>query len=119
MRVSEILYFSKKYKFSDLKWDNKEILINAFKDRVKEFYIEPAKKLNDAEYGFGAGVLCVTTIDFLARIKTGLLNGVGKRFENWLRDNIKEFAIQDPASQSQTLASRFYNEFRNGLVHEG
>ena len=94
-------------------------MIDAFKDRVRGFYLEPAGKLNDAKNGFAAGVLCITTIDFLARIETGLLNGVGERFEKWLKDNIKEFDIQDPDRPSQTLAHRFYDEFRNGLVHEG
>ncbi len=70
MKIGEMLYFSPKYKFSDLKWDDKKTLIEAFKDRVRGFYLEPARQLNDAKKGFATGVLCVTTIDFLARIET-------------------------------------------------
>jgi len=118
MRVGDILYFSPNYKFSVLNWDDKKILIDAFKDRVKGFYIEPAEKLNDDKNGFAAGVLCVTTIDFLARITIGSDNP-GERIERWLRKCITEFNQNDPDDQSRTLARRFYKEFRNGLVHEG
>lgn len=118
MRIGDILYFSPSYKFSALKWDDKETLIDAFKDRVNGFYIKPAMKLNEKENGFATGVLCVTTIDFLARIVTGT-DKVKKRIIGWLKDNIEEFGKVDPDDPRQTLAERFYEEFRNGLVHEG
>ena len=118
MRVNNILLFSPVYKFSDLNWDDEKILIGAFKDRVKGFYIEPAEKLNDDKNGFAAGILCVTTIDFLARITIGADN-VGERIERWLSKCITEFNQNDPDDRSRTLARRFYKEFRNGLVHEG
>ena len=118
MRVNNILLFSPVYKFSDLNWDDKKILIDAFKDRVKGFYIEPAEKLNDDKNAFAAGVLCITTIDFLARI-TIRANTVGKRIEQWLGKWITEFSQKDPDNQNITLGKRFYEEFRNGLVHEG
>lgn len=118
MRIGYILYFSPKYKFLDLKWDNKKTLTEAFKDRVNGFYIEPTKKLNGDTNGFAVGTMCVTTIDFLARIKTGLDN-VEKRFKDWLSLNIKEFNGSDPDAPLRTLACRFYKEFRCGLVHEG
>jgi len=118
MRIGDILYFSPNYKFSVLNWDDKKILIDAFKDRVKGFYIEPAEKLNDDKNGFAAGVLCVTTIDFLARI-TIRADNVGDRIERWLRKYITKFNQIDSNNRSRTRARRFYEEFRNGLVHEG
>ena len=118
MRVGDILLFSPKYKFSVLNWDDKKILVDAFKDRVKGFYIDPAEKLNDDENVFAAGVLCVTTIDFLARITMGSDNP-GERIERWLKKCITKFNQNDPNDRSRTIARRFYKEFRNGLVHEG
>jgi len=119
MRIADILYFSPDYKFSHLKWDDKKTLIDAFKDRVKGFYLEPAKKLNEDKNGFATGVLCVTTIDFLARIATTETDKVEKRILEWLKANIEEFREADPDAPRQTLANRLYDEFRNGLVHEG
>jgi len=109
MKIGEILYFSPRYKFIDIDWNDKEKLLEAFKDRVKGFFLDPAEQLNEKKFAFAVGVLCVTTIDFLAKIETGLKK-VGKRIEKWLKyNNINE----------QSIAYRFYKEFRNGLVHEG
>jgi len=119
MRIADILYFSPKYKFSDLRWDDKKGLIDAFKDRVKGFYLEPAQKLNEDKNGFARGVLCVTTIDFLARIATIGTDKVKERIVEWLKVNIEKFREVDPNTPGQTLADRLYHEFRNGLVHEG
>ncbi|GBD98831.1 hypothetical protein BMS3Abin07_00858 [bacterium BMS3Abin07] len=118
MRIGDILYFSPKYTFSALQWDNKDCLIAAFRDRVEGFYLNPAEELNHRKYTFASGVMCVTTIDFLARIET-CMNNARNRNEKWLKDNIEEFKGRDPSKHSQSLASRFYDEFRNGLVHEG
>jgi len=62
--------------------------------------------------------LCATTIDFLARI-TIRADNVGERIERWLRKYITKFNQKVPDNRSRTLARRFYEEFRNGLVHEG
>jgi len=118
MKVGEILYFTPKYKFSELKWDDNVSLIDAFKNRVEGYYIRPAEKLSGEKDGFAAGVLLLTTVDFLARISIGL-DGVRTRFTNWLEANVEEFRDVDPENAAQTLAVRFYDEFRNGFVHEG
>jgi len=118
VKVDEILYFSPTYKYSDINWDDRDNLIKAFKDRLEGFYFKPAKELNRSEHSFAAGVICVTTIDSLARIETGS-DLVGERYELWLKSNIKQFDEVNPDDLSQTLACRFYKEFRNGLVHEG
>lgn len=56
--------------------------------------------------------------DFVARIETGE-NKAKVRIPKWLRDNIKEFDKPNPENPKETLADRFYLDFRNGLVHEG
>jgi len=119
MKRGDILYFSPKYKFSDLQWDNKDALIDAFRDRVEGFYLNPADELNQNYCAFSAGVMCVTSIDFLARITSGVEKVTRKEFESWLKHNIEPFDESDPDNASQSLAKRFYHEFRCGLVHEG
>ena len=110
MRIGDILYFSPKYKFIELNWNEKEVLIKAFEDRLNGFYLKPIEEFNKFGYGFASGVICVTTIDFLARIVVKS-DRVGERFRAWLKDNIPEF--------DDNLANKFYEDFRNGLVHEG
>ena len=117
MRIGDILYFSPNYKFTQIEWDNGEQLVNAFKDRVKGFYLQPAEDLNKKGYGFIVGLVCVATIDFLARVSIG--GNVGNRFGTWLYKNTTEFKRKDPDNTNRTLSRRFYDEFRHGLVHEG
>jgi len=71
--------------------------------------------LNKDKKGFATGVLCITTIDFLAKF----LYNDANRMIKWLKKNIKEFRKVDPNYKSRTLADRFYDEFRNGLIHKG
>jgi len=118
MNIGDILYFSPKYRFIELDLDDENNLISAFQDRVEGFYLKPARELKQKEHAFARGVLCVTAIDFLARIEQGT-DKVRQRFEKWFQSNAKEFTGDDPDNPSQLLSRRFYDEFRNGLVHEG
>jgi len=115
MKIKELLYFSPKDKYSELNWDKRDELIRAFENRVKGFYLQPAEQLNKNKMGFATGVLCMTTMDFLAK----LFFNNSKRMVKWLKKNIKEFCKIDPNFTNRTLADRFNDEFRNGLIHEG
>lgn len=111
MRIKDIVHFSPNYKYKDINLDDKNCLIEAFEDRVRGFYLKPIEILNDSQCAFSAGLLCVTTIDFLARISI-IEKRVNKRIKEWLKTNIHGYFDDE-------LANRFYDEFRNGLVHEG
>ena len=108
MRIEDTIYFSPLFKFKDIDWDNKDQLIEAFNDRVCGFYLTPAERLNSYKNGFAAGLLCVATIDFLARIAIGR-----GRFKDWIEENLKEF------KGKRHLSNKFFDDFRNELVHEG
>ncbi len=84
---------------------NPNLLCNAFRERVYEYYIKPAKNLS----AFAQGILCSTLIDFLAKILYPEL-GVGERIRKFLEKKIK---------LSQENAKSFYYYVRNGLIHEG
>jgi len=111
VRIEDILYFSPNYRFIDLDWKRKEILVEAFRDRIQGFYLVPARILNYRKKSFAAGVLCVTTIDLLARMALGSQN-TGSRIKKWLLRYM-------PDCFEETDAKSFYENFRNGLVHEG
>lgn len=110
LREEEKLHFSPQYIFADIDFNTKDKLLDAFKDRVYGFYLDPAKLLDKKEFGFGCGLLCAATIDFLARM-TFPKDNSRERIEKWLKENISEF--------KGDLATRFYEDFRCGLVHEG
>ncbi len=116
MNINNHLYFSPKYKFLDLNFDDNGNLIKAFKDRMNGFYIEPTLQLNKEKRGFATGVLCVATIDYLSKF---FYKKDSKRFIKLLKEKFKGFENPDPNRYERTLANRFYDEFRNGLIHEG
>lgn len=111
MRAKDKLHFSPDCIFGELSFEDKEKLIDCFRDRVYGFYLNAARLLNKKRFGFGCGLLCVATIDSLARIAFPDKD-VGERIEEWMKNNINEFKKED-------FARRFYKDFRNGLVHEG
>jgi hypothetical protein len=76
---------------------------------MEGFYLQPAELCADKNAAFAAGVLVLTCIDALARIQIG--GGVGQRF--------RQFAARELSSfRSGDKATRLYDDFRHGLVHE-
>ena len=112
MRKKDILYFSKSCRFNDLDFSDKDNLVNKFKDRVYEFYLEPAKDLCEKEHAFAAGIICSSTIDFLAKMK--YTNHASRNSPQ----NFKLFLEKD-ILLPKSSAKDFYKDFRCGLVHGG
>ncbi len=108
MKIGEVIYFAKGIPFSQVDLDGQRLL-EQFQRRIKDLYIVPAQECADQEHPFAAGVLLVSCIDALARLRYG--GGVGERFKKFLRDYVDSFATDH-------LAKKFYDNFRNGLVHE-
>jgi len=119
MRVENKLFFAPGIEFKDLKWDDIDFLVDGFAKRVEGFYFIPTEILLGNGQAFGAGVLCTTIIDFLAAFSENTNTNVGQRYGRWLKQNLGEFAKPNPDDKTVSLAKRFYDEFRNGLVHEG
>ncbi len=108
MRVGDLLYFAPGIRFDEVDVDGPG-LPDQFRQRIKGLHIVPAEECAERQHAFAAGVLLVSCVDALARLRFG--NGVGDRFKRFAREQLKSFASGD-------LAERFYQEFRNGLVHE-
>jgi hypothetical protein len=119
MRVNDILYFSPRFRFSDLNFDDMTQTLQAFRDRVEGFYLTPACHLLEAGDAFACGLLCCAAIDLLARYWYNVDETTPMHYSGWLECNISEFASPDPVNPDKTLGNRFYKDFRCGLVHEG
>jgi hypothetical protein len=117
VRVGEVLYFSPKFRFSDIDFRDYRTVIKAFRDRIEGFYLKPAGHLIQAGHAFAAGLVCAACIDSLSRLS--LSEGGNIRITHWLERNIPAFKTRDPEHPTKTLADRFTDYFRNGLVHEG
>jgi len=109
MKIEDILYFAPGIKFSEVDLNGPK-LPDQFRIRVDEFYLVPAQKCVEAKHAFAAGVLLVSCIDALAYMRFG--GRAGKRFKRFTREQLLSFSSDD-------LANHFYDDFRNGLIHEG
>lgn len=108
MRLGDILYFAPGIRFDQVDLDGANLPAH-FKRRIVGFYLEPAKECARNGFAFASGVLLVSCLDALARLR--FCGGVGKRFRKFAISELRSFS-------AATLAERFYDEFRNGLVHE-
>jgi hypothetical protein len=87
-----------------------DLLPEQFEERIRGFYLTPARVVTEAGSTFAAGLLLVASIDALARL-TRPEPEVGIRFVRWMTSELPGFG-------DENLSRRFYREFRNGLVHE-
>jgi hypothetical protein len=115
MRVKDIIHFSPKYPIQKIEFDNKEILIDAFKDRIQSYYINAADILNKSNHAFAAGAILLTAIDAISYFTE--VGAVSTRIKSFC------YQIQEIRTKAETyqneFADRVNDEFRNGLIHEG
>jgi hypothetical protein len=81
-----------------------------FEHRIESLYLTPAQDCVRNDHAFAAGAVLVSCTDALARFKYGRRATVHDRFTDFASTELRSFGGQ--------LSERFYDEFRNGLVHE-
>jgi hypothetical protein len=109
MRLGDILYFAPGIRFRDV--DTKGAgLPDQYRARMIGLYVEPAEACAARGQAFAAGVMLVSCVDALARVRFTDAK-VGDRIKRFARTELKSF-------HSDALAAPFYENFRNGLVHE-
>jgi hypothetical protein len=109
MKIDDVLYFAPGLRFDEIDFDGPR-LPSQWAARIVGFYLEPADWCVRMKFAFAAGVLLTTCIDALSRAETGSPD-VKLRFTSFCRSSLQSFA-------EESIAARFYAEFRNGLVHE-
>ena len=109
MKIGDILYFAPGIRFRDVDVRGAQ-LPDQYRRRIIGFYVEPAEAAAAANHAFASGVLLVSCIDALARVRFNDPK-VGNRFKRFAREELPSFS-------TGSRSVRFYNEFRNGLVHE-
>jgi len=117
MRKSDLLFFADEIGFDQVDLFG-SALPEQFCQRITEFYIKPAEECAKQNYAFAAGVLLVSCIDALSRIRFGTVTANRfkeaprrKRFIKFVREELQSFSSSD-------IAERFYRDFRCGLVHQ-
>lgn len=108
MRIGDILFFAPGIRFDQVDLGGMD-LPRQFECRIAGFYLNPADRCIEDGSAFAAGVILVSCIDALARMRFD--RRVGARFKKFVAKELPSFA-------QPTLTDRFYDDFRNGLVHE-
>lgn len=113
MRVGAFLLFAPPdVTFDRLDFADACATVDAFVQRIEGFYLRPADALSELRHAFACGVLCCTAIDALGRYEDPRAPR-DTRFEEWAARHILELR------RMPSLAKRFHDDFRHGLVHEG
>jgi hypothetical protein len=114
MREGDDLFFAPGVRFGDVDLSGPD-LAEQYRVRINGFYLVPAQLCVERGYAFAAGLLLVSTIDFMAGLHHSAEDladrGVGADFRRFARHKLQSFRSGD-------LAQRLYDEFRNGLAHE-
>lgn len=116
MREGDNLYFAPGIRFGEVVLEGPS-LAGQYRARIDGFYLQPARMCIDQGYAFAAGLLLVSTIDFMAGFHHPAERDelperpVGAEFREFVTSQLRSF----PSDQ---LAKRLFKEFRNGLSHE-
>jgi hypothetical protein len=121
MRIDDEVFFalvdgeSPAIRFEDLDWSVEAdscALPSQLEQRFRTLYLNPAQNCASRGDAFATGLLIVAALDAIARLRLGSDWEVGKRFQWFAKEYCSSLAAGD-------LAKRLYEEFRNGLVHQG
>jgi len=111
-RTGDIICFSPNYELSRLITAEPIEIADQLERRVEGFYLGPADLLNRKSHSFAAGVLCFVAIDAIARYEVA--GGYSSdRFKKWI------VKLPDFRQLADGELDLVYEEFRNGLLHEG
>lgn len=119
MRINEVIYFSPSTKMIDLDFNNKDMILKSFKERIEEHYFKPLKELNSSKQAFGAGILIGSIADMFVAYFIGRKIEVregGRLYQQWLKENIEFIKHND---KKDDIAKAIYKNYRCGLLHEG
>src|SRR5262249_8779171 len=114
MKIGEDVFFAPGVTFAQLDLDGIE-LPDQYGRRVEGYYLEPAELLVEAGFGFAAGLLAVAAIDAMSRLYFGpnrLRRVTNRDFRTFARHLLPSFA-------ERNAADILWQNYRNGLVHEG
>lgn len=92
---------------------NQGNVLDAFEERMEEYFFEPIKKLlEDKKYGFSATSLLASLIDILRKTENH------DESNNKNREKYTTY-LKDKFDFDEDLADYFYSNFRCGLLHAG
>ncbi len=119
-------HFSRKIEYSAIDWNTFSTVVDAFKARISEWYIVPAKLLaKDWHNSFSVAALDCLLIDTMAQFEKGVPESKSDIFIEFVKAKLPQFAVRLPANIRRpsrqpitTPAEALYFGFRCGILHE-
>ena len=119
-------HFSREILYKDIDWTKLTSIVSAFKARIEEWYIVPAKMLATCWHNsFSVAALDCLLIDTLAQFENGSLSSGRQIFMDYVGNKIPQFAVPLPVrirrpgndGDMTTPAHALYFGFRCGILH--
>lgn len=123
-------YFTKTQKYSDVDWSDFDAVVDAFQQRINNWYIDAATALADAtgHHAFSIMAIDCLLIDTLSQFATGQLSSTANTFKSFISDHLANFnaSLANPIQHDDhnrqatltTVADVIYHGFRCGILHQ-
>ena len=123
-------YFSKEVRYSQIDWSNLDQIVDAYRQRIQDWYLGPAKELaKNGHFAFSVMALNCLLIDTLSQFVAGIDSSkpaefkkfICKRLPSTYSCKLKTTIQHDDGKQTATLADVadvLYHGFRCGILHQ-
>jgi len=125
-----IRFFKASTKYSEINWNDFNTVIDAFYDRIYNWYIEPVKELEklSGHYAFPLMTSACLLIDCLSQYVNGSNESKKNQFINYAENNIPgfnnifmtpiDYYFNNRITNIDNPAKVLYYAFRCGILHE-
>jgi hypothetical protein len=122
-------YFSKMVRYSQIDWSNLDQIVDAYGQRIKDWYLDPAKELaTNVHFAFSVMALNCLLIDTLSQFIAGIGSSCNVEFKEFIRKRLPSIyscalrtTIQHDDGRRallQDVADVLYHGFRCGILHQ-
>jgi len=123
-------YFSKTVLYSQIDWSNLDQVVDAFRQRIHDWYLDPARELaKNGHFAFSVMALNCLVIDALSQFVSGKQASGATEFKEFIRTRMPRAyssrlttAIQHDDGKRrhllQDVAEVLYHGFRCGILHQ-
>ena len=125
-------FFSRSRMYGDVDWLNFDEVIAAFRVRIDDWYLEPAKNLaTNIHFAFSLMALNCLLIDTLSQFVSGASRSTGRDFVKFVRTELPspyQIALPNPIRHSDGSSPEkllndvpevIYHGIRCGILHQG
>lgn len=123
-------YFSREVRYSQIDWSNLDQIVDAYRQRIQDWYLDPAKELaKNVHFAFSVMALNCLLVDTLSQFVAGIDSSnptefkkfICKRLPSSYSCNLKTPIQHDDGKKTKPLrdvADVLYHGFRCGILHQ-